>query len=90
MRNRTLHTSINLLVEVGLYQRLRMASKLKKTSMSKLVRDGIKLKLAQIDKENNAVMGGKNDERPGYKQGSRKKQSQDEHGQARSRSGKGH
>ena len=58
MRLRTFQTSFNLLLEAGLYQRLRMAAKLKKTSMSKLVRDGIKLILAQIDKENNAVMGG--------------------------------
>ncbi len=59
MRNRTLHTSINLLVEPGIYQRLKMVARLQKTTMSKLVRDGIKLKLAQINKENNAfVMGG--------------------------------
>jgi hypothetical protein len=33
MRNRIFHTSINLLIEAGLYQRLKMAAKLKKTSM---------------------------------------------------------
>ena len=54
MRKRTYHTSVNLLIEAGLYQRLKLTAKLKKTSMSKLVREGIKLKLAQIDKENNA------------------------------------
>ena len=58
MRNRMLHTSINLLIEPGLYQGLRMAANLRKTSMSKLVRDGIRLILAQIDKENNAVIVG--------------------------------
>jgi len=58
MRNRTLHTSINLLVEAGLYQRLKMAAKLQKTTMSKIVRDGTRLRLDQIDKENDAVMQG--------------------------------
>ena len=58
MRNRTLHTSLNLLIEPSTYQRLKMIARLQKTTMSKLVRDGIKLILAQIDKENNAVTGG--------------------------------
>ena len=58
MRTRNFHTSINLLIEAGLYQRLRMAAKLKKTSMSKIVRDGIKLILEQIEKETDVVMGG--------------------------------
>lgn len=58
MRIRTFHTSINLLIEPVLYQRLKMAARLKKTSMSKLVREGIKLKLDQIDKGNNAVIIG--------------------------------
>jgi hypothetical protein len=58
MRNRTFHTSINLLIEAGLYQRLRWAAKLKKTSMSKIVREGIKLILEQIEKETDVVMGG--------------------------------
>ena len=58
MKDRNYQTSINLLIEAGLYQRLRMMAKLKKTSMSMIIRDGIRLKLAQIDKENNAIMGG--------------------------------
>ena len=58
MRKRTLHTSINLLVEAGLYQRLKMAAKVKKTSMSKIVREGTKIRLDQIEKETDVVMGG--------------------------------
>jgi hypothetical protein len=58
MRIRTYHTSLNLLIEPSTYQRLKMAARLKKTTMSKLVCEGIKLRLDQIDKENNTVMGG--------------------------------
>ena len=58
MRNRTFHTSINLLVEPGLYQRLKMAARLKKISMSKIVREGTKIRLDQIEKETDVVMGG--------------------------------
>ena len=58
MRNRTFHTSINLLIEAGLHQRLIWAAKQKKTSMSKIVREGIKIILAQIEKEIDIVMGG--------------------------------
>ena len=58
MKTRTLHTSINLLVEAGLYQRLKMAARLQKTTMSKIVREGMDLILAKIDKENNAIIGG--------------------------------
>jgi len=70
MRDRNYHTSLNLLMEPAAYQRLKMAATLKKTSMSKLVREGINMKLDKIDKENNAVMqdntkisGGKENER---------------------------
>jgi hypothetical protein len=35
-----------------------MIARLQNTTMSKIVREGIKLRLEQIDKENNAVMGG--------------------------------
>jgi hypothetical protein len=55
MRKRTLHTSVNLLIEPNSYQRLKMAASLKKISMSQVIREGIALKLAQIDKENNAM-----------------------------------
>ncbi len=59
MRNRKFHTSINLLLQPDTYQRLKMIAGLQKTTMSKLVREGIKLRLAQYDKENNSVMGEK-------------------------------
>ncbi len=55
MRKRTLHTSVNFLIQPGLYQRLKMAATLKKTGMSKLIREGIKLRLDQIDKQNNVI-----------------------------------
>ena len=55
MRKRTLHTSVNFLIQPGLYQRLKMAAALKKTGMSKLIREGIKLRLDQIDKQNNSI-----------------------------------
>ena len=58
MRTRTLHTLLNLVVEPGLYQRLKMTAKLEKTPMSQIVREGIKLRLDQIDKKNDAVMQG--------------------------------
>jgi len=58
MRDRNFHTSVNLLIEPGLYQRLKMAAKLKKISMSKIIRDGIRLILDKIDTENNAVIPG--------------------------------
>lgn len=58
MRIRTLHTSVNLLMEPELYQRLKMSAKLKKIPMSKIIREGTKLRLDQIDIENNAVMRG--------------------------------
>ena len=55
MRKRTLHTSVNFLIQPGLYQRLKMAATLKKTGMSKLIREGIKLRLDQIDKQNSVI-----------------------------------
>jgi hypothetical protein len=39
-----------------------MAAKLKKISMSKIIRDGIRLILDKIDKENNAVIPGGQEE----------------------------
>jgi len=59
MRNRNYHTSLNLLIEPAVYQRLKMAATLKKTSMSKIIRKGINLILDKIDKENNAVIQNK-------------------------------
>ena len=58
MRDRNFQTSVNLLVEAGLYQDLRRISKLEKIPMSKIIRNGIKLEIARIDKKNNAIMGG--------------------------------
>jgi len=56
MRNRNFHTSINLLIEPDTYQRLKMIAGLEKTTMSKFIREGIKLRLAQYDKENNSMV----------------------------------
>lgn len=56
MRTRTLHTSVNLLIEPDTYQRLKMIAGLQKTTMSKFIREGIKLRLAQYDKENNTIV----------------------------------
>jgi len=56
MRTRTLHTPINLLIEPNTYQRLKMIAGLQKTTMSKFIREGIKLRLAQYDKENNSIV----------------------------------
>jgi hypothetical protein len=56
MQKKNYQTLINLVVEAGQYQRLRMIAKQKRTSMSQLIRDGIDLKLAQIDKETNVII----------------------------------
>jgi len=56
MRIRILHTSINLLIEPDTYQRLKMIAGLQKTTMSKFIREGIKLRLARYDKENNSIV----------------------------------
>ena len=63
MRERTLHTSMNLLLEPDMYQRIKMIARLQKRSMSKFIREGINLRLAQYDKENNSIIGGKDRER---------------------------
>jgi len=60
MRNRTFHRSINLLIEPDTYQRLKMIAGLQKTTMSKFIREGIKLRLAQHDKENNSMVSTSN------------------------------
>ena len=56
MRIRILHTSINLLIEPDTYQRLKMIAGLQNTTMSKFIREGIKLRLARYDKENNSIV----------------------------------
>lgn len=59
MRTRILHTSLNLLVEPQLYQRLKMSARMKKIPMSKIIREGINLRLDQMDRENpNAIIVG--------------------------------
>ena len=58
MRKRNFHTSINLLIEPAVYQQLKMIAGLQKTTMSKFIREGIKLRLAQHDKENNSMVEG--------------------------------
>jgi len=63
MRKRTLHTSINLLIDPDTYQRMKMIATLQKTPMSKFIREGINLRLALYDKENNSIIGGKDRER---------------------------
>jgi hypothetical protein len=57
MRERTLHTSVNLLVEPELYQRLKMKSRLKHIPMSQIIREGANMRLDQMDRENpNAII----------------------------------
>ncbi len=56
MRSRNFQTSVNLLIEADSYSRLKKAKIIKKTSMSKIIRQGILLVLDKIDKENNAVV----------------------------------
>ena len=56
MRNRKFHTSINLLIEPDTYQRLKMIAGLENTTMSNFIREGIKLRLARYDKENNSIV----------------------------------
>lgn len=55
MRKRTYHTSMNLLLEPDMYQRIKMIATLQKITMSKFIREGIMLRLAQYDKEINAI-----------------------------------
>jgi len=62
MRERILHTSMNLLLDPDTYQRIKMIATLQKIPMSKFIREGINLRLAQYDKENNSVIGGKDNE----------------------------
>ena len=57
MRTRTLHTSVNLLVEPELYQRLKMSAGLERIPMSIIIRNGIRSELDKMDRENpNAII----------------------------------
>jgi hypothetical protein len=53
MKKRTYDTPVCLLLQTGIFDRIKFIAEQKKISMSNLIRDGIKLKLAQIDEENN-------------------------------------
>ena len=55
MRKRTFHTSVNLLIQPISYSRLKGAAAFKKTSMSKIIREGINLRLDQIDEERDVI-----------------------------------
>lgn len=52
MNNIFYYTQKILWLEPTTYRNLMMAAKLKKISIYKLIREGINLRLAQIDKEN--------------------------------------
>jgi len=56
MRKRTFHTSMNLLLQPQMYQRIKMISSLEGIPMSQLIREGIQLRIDQTDKKNNAVI----------------------------------
>lgn len=56
MRDRIYHTSVNLLLDPATYQRIKMIARLRKITMSKIIREGIKLFLAQYDKDNNSII----------------------------------
>jgi hypothetical protein len=58
MRKRTLQTSMNLLMEQYLYDRLKLKSRWKRIPMSRIIRNGIKLELDRMDREE-AAKGGK-------------------------------
>jgi len=56
MRLRIFHTSINLQVKPSMYSKLKRIAQQEKTTMSKIIRDGINLIFAQIDEKNNAIV----------------------------------
>ncbi len=55
MRDKIYHTSVNLLLDPATYQRIKMIARLQRISMSKIIREGIKLFLARYDRENNSI-----------------------------------
>jgi predicted DNA-binding protein len=63
MRKRTSHTPMNLLMSLASYERLRRVSRETNTTMSKIIREGIDARLDQIEKVNNSIAGGKDNER---------------------------
>lgn len=52
------HTSVGVAVEPEMYRRLKRAASLKKVSMSKLIREGIGIRLDRVDQENRALIQG--------------------------------
>jgi hypothetical protein len=52
MKKRNYDTPVGLLVETEVFERIKFVAQQRKVSMSDIIRDGIKLKLAQIDEEN--------------------------------------
>lgn len=53
MKKRTYDTPVCILLPTGIFERIKFIAEQRKISMSVLIRDGIKLKLQEIDKENN-------------------------------------
>jgi hypothetical protein len=56
MKKRNYDTPVGLLVETEVFERIKFIAQQRKVSMSDIIRDGIKLKLAKIDEEN--IWGG--------------------------------
>lgn len=56
MKQRNYDTPVGLLVETEVFERIKFIAQQRKISMSDIIRDGIKLKLAKIDEEN--IWGG--------------------------------
>ena len=65
MRKRNYHTSVNLLIQPEMYQSIKQFARVRNTTMSKIIRDGIRMALSKIEKENNAVMEEYGDEQQG-------------------------
>ena len=61
MKTRRYHTPMNLLLEPGMYVRIKMISTLEKISMSNIIRESIKLWFARHDKENNSMVDNENE-----------------------------
>ena len=49
MRIRIYHTSINLLIDPICYQRLKAVAREARTSMARIIREGINIRLDQIE-----------------------------------------
>jgi hypothetical protein len=49
MRARIFHTSINLLIDPICYQRIKAVAREARTSMARIIREGINMRLDQIE-----------------------------------------